>query len=69
MLTAVNRPCKEDRAEDKSPDAGASQLGSEDMAEWCGTTSNKERPAKAEENFGENIGHVSVNYAAVKVLV
>jgi len=42
-------------------------MGSEDMAEWHGTTSNEDRPATAEENFEENIGPVSVNYAAVKV--
>jgi hypothetical protein len=39
------------------------------MAEWHGTTSNEDRPATAEENFEENIGPVSVNYAAVKVPV
>ncbi len=44
-------------------------MGSEDMAEWHGMTANEERPATAEENFGENIGPVSINYAAVKVLV
>jgi len=69
VLTAANCPCKEDRAEDKSPDAGALRLGSEDMAEWHGMTANEERPATAEENFGENIGPVSIKYAAVKVLV
>ena len=69
MLTTANRPCKEDRAKDKSPDAGASQMGSEKMVEWHGTTSNEERPETAKEIFGENIGPVSVNYAAVKVLV
>ena len=61
MLTTANRPCKEDRAEER--------LGSEDMAEWHETTANEERPATAEEKFGENTGPVSVNYAAVKVFV
>ena len=44
-------------------------MGSEDIADWHGMMANEERPATAEENFGENIGPMSINYAAVKVLV
>ena len=53
---AVNRPCSEESADERSPDGGASdQRSLEDMAEWHGTAARREKPATKEKFGGESL--------------
>jgi len=56
---AVNQPCSEESADERSPNGGASdRRSSEDMAEWHGTAARREKPATEEKFGGESLPRV-----------